>query len=82
MKNWEKEIIDETSELFDLFLRLHAHEKAIERIRERIVCIENSIYKQRPKDYVAWVSLISDCRILFSMLEGKVINFFRQLQDG
>jgi hypothetical protein len=55
MKNWEKKIVDETSELFDLFLRLHAHEKAIERIRERIVCIENSIYQQRPKDYIETV---------------------------
>jgi hypothetical protein len=29
-----------------------------------------------------WVSLISECRIDFSMLEGKVINFFWQFQDG
>ncbi|RJP47340.1 MAG: hypothetical protein C4548_01225 [Desulfobacteraceae bacterium] len=55
MKNWENKIVDETIELFDLFFRLHAHEKAIERIRERIVYIENSIYQQRPKDYIETV---------------------------
>jgi hypothetical protein len=55
MKNWEKKIFDETQELFDLFLRLNAHEKTMERIRERMVHLENSIYQQRPKKYIKTV---------------------------
>jgi hypothetical protein len=55
MKNWEKKIFDETQELFDLFLRLNAHEKAMERIREKILEVENSIYQQRPKKYIKTV---------------------------
>jgi hypothetical protein len=55
MKNWEKKIFDETQELFDLFLRLNAHEKTMERIRERILEVENSVYQQRPKNYIRTV---------------------------
>jgi hypothetical protein len=55
MKSWEKKIFDETQELFDLFLRFNAHEKAMERIRERILEVENSIYQQRPRKYIKTV---------------------------
>jgi hypothetical protein len=39
----------------------------------------------RPIATIYWSQVdtpVSECRILFSMLEGNVINFFWPLQDG